>query len=116
MPLYPAAVYQPTNVIRCTNRSPTIYWPVEHDGNTWNKAAYNFVHTINRILKDGIDDLNEEWANNKEGGKISYFNTYDFFEELYHNPTQYFNGSIPANVTGHCHQCPVPTDWHYCDM
>jgi len=41
---------------------------------------------------------------------------YGFFEEMYYNPTRYFNGSIPANVTGHCHQCPVPSNYSYCGI
>ncbi|KAF8310069.1 hypothetical protein DL93DRAFT_2169916 [Clavulina sp. PMI_390] len=89
---------------------PIIYWPWVHDGNVWNQGAYNAPRTINRLVQDGITSLQQKWSDSK----IEYFNTYDFFFELYDNPTKYFNGSIPANVTGHCHQCPNATDWHYC--
>lgn len=30
-----------------------------------------------------------------------YFNTYALFEEYYNNPDKYYNGSLPANVTGY---------------
>ncbi|KAJ3739308.1 hypothetical protein DFH05DRAFT_1407487 [Lentinula detonsa] len=93
--------------------APTIYYPEVHDGNAWNKGMYNLVHSLNRMLSDGIDVLNVEWAGD---GRIEWFNTYDFFETMYNNPTQYFNGSIPANVTGHCHQCPDPDDYTQCGI
>ncbi|KAJ3714620.1 hypothetical protein DFJ43DRAFT_1007670 [Lentinula guzmanii] len=93
--------------------APTIYYPEVHDGNAWNKGMYNLVHSLNRMLSDGIDVLNVEWAGD---GRIEWFNTYDFFKTMYNNPTQYFNGSIPANVTGHCHQCPDPDDYTQCGI
>lgn len=69
---------------------------------------------MNALLKAGISELRGNIA--PKGGKIEFFDTYRFFEELYLHPQQYFNGSIPANVTGHCHQCSNATDWHYCGM
>ncbi|KAJ7583601.1 GDSL lipase/esterase [Mycena floridula] len=95
--------------------SPTIYWPLEHDGNAWNKRAFNFVQSLNRLLKDGVAVLNQEWSSGNRG-IVSYFDTYAFFEEMYHNPVQYFNGSIPPNVTSHCHRCDTPTDFHFCGI
>ena len=76
----------------------------------------NIVNSLNKLLQDGVDGLNREWEGSKEGGKVEYFNTYGFFEEMYNNPSQFFNGSIPANVTGHCHQCPDPDDYRQCGM
>lgn len=32
---------------------------------------------------------------------FKYFDTYSLFEEIYSHPEDYFNGSIPANVTGY---------------
>jgi phospholipase/lecithinase/hemolysin len=101
------------------NSSPTIYWPTEHDGETWNKRAFNFVRSLNKHLKDRIEIINEQWSTFSQSSKknpahISYFDTYAFFEELYNNPSKYYNGSIPANVISHCHQCSVPTDYHFC--
>lgn len=72
------------------------------------------VNSMNALLRAGISELRGNIA--KKGGKIEYFDTYRFFEELYLHPQQYFNGSIQANVTGHCHQCSDATDWHYCGM
>ncbi|GAV99626.1 carbohydrate esterase family 16 protein [Lentinula edodes] len=93
--------------------APTIYYPEVHDGDAWNKGMYNLVHSLNRMLSDGINVLNAEWAGD---GRVEWFNTYEFFEKMYNNPTQYFNGSIPANVTGHCHQCPDPDDYTKCGI
>ncbi|KAJ4477441.1 hypothetical protein J3R30DRAFT_3703834 [Lentinula aciculospora] len=93
--------------------APTIYYPEVHDGNAWNKGIYNLVHSLNRMLEDGINALNAEWAGD---GRVEWFNTYNLFETMYNNPAQYFNGSIPANVTGHCHQCPDPDDYTQCGI
>lgn len=83
---------------------PTFYWPKEHDGEAWNKGMYNIVHSVNRILSDGVKVLNAEWQGD---GEVEWFDTYALFEEFYYNPTPYFNGSIPADTTEPCHQCPV---------
>ncbi|KAH7107232.1 hypothetical protein BKA62DRAFT_682779 [Auriculariales sp. MPI-PUGE-AT-0066] len=93
----------------------TIYWPdmQGRNGSAWHKAAYNYPNTVNRFLKDGVERLNREFHGS---GRVEYFNTYSLFEEFYNHPTKYYNGSIPANVTGHCHQCPNPFDWHFCDI
>ncbi|KAF5390804.1 hypothetical protein D9757_004423 [Collybiopsis confluens] len=93
--------------------APTIYWPHVHDGNAWNNGMYNLVHSLNRMLIDGVKVLNAEWGGD---GKVEWFDTYGFFEEMFNHPTQFFNGSIPANVTGHCHQCPDPDDFTQCGI
>ncbi len=92
---------------------PTIYYPSPHNGTAWHRSMYNLVHSLNRMLGDGVRALNEEWRGD---GSVEWFDTYGFFEEMYDNPTQHFNGSIPANVTGHCHQCPDADDWRQCGM
>ncbi|KAK1219443.1 hypothetical protein PQX77_017815 [Marasmius sp. AFHP31] len=91
----------------------TIYWPDPHNGTVWHKGVYNLVHSLNRMLNDGVQNLNREW---KGDGKVEWFDTYRFFEDVYNNSERYFNGSIAANVTGHCHQCLDPHDWRLCDM
>ncbi|KAL0576781.1 hypothetical protein V5O48_005189 [Marasmius crinis-equi] len=91
----------------------TIYWPDPHNGTVWHKGAYNLVRSLNRMLNDGVQNLNREW---KGDGKVELFDTYRFFEDMYNDPGRYFNGSLPANVTGHCHQCPDPHDWRQCDI
>lgn len=96
--------------------NPTIYYPDPHSGPAWHKRAYNFVRTMNQFLLDGTASLTDTWSNSNQGGKVEYFDTYHFFEDMYNNPARYFNGSIPPNVTGHCHQCPNATDYHYCGM
>lgn len=93
--------------------SGTIYWPDTHDGASWNRQVFQMVNAINSFLKAGVKMMQAEFGHS---GTIEYFDTYKFFEELYLHPTKYYNGSIPANVTGHCHQCPNASDWHYCDM
>ncbi|KAF5361189.1 hypothetical protein D9758_009023 [Tetrapyrgos nigripes] len=95
---------------------PVIYWPEEHDGPAWNKRMFNFVTTLNTLLKSGINNLNAEWKCSGTGGFVEYFDTYGFFEELYYNPNAYYNGSIPANVTSWCHKCPNPLDYHFCGI
>lgn len=72
------------------------------------------ANSLNSLLKYGIKDAQRDMS--RKGGKIEFFDTYKFFEELYLNPQRYFNGSAPVNVTGHCHQCPNATDWRYCGV
>ncbi|KAI0743996.1 hypothetical protein C8Q80DRAFT_1184464 [Daedaleopsis nitida] len=91
----------------------TIYYPAPHNGTAWHRSMYNLVRSLNRMLLDGANVLNAQWRGD---GRVSWFDTYDFFQEMYDHPTRYFNGSIPANVTGHCHQCPDPDDWRQCDI
>lgn len=75
---------------------------------------FQTVNAVNSFLKAGVNMLQPELA--KGGGTIEYFDTYKFFKELYLHPAKYFNGSIPAKVTGHCHQRPNASDYHYCNM
>ncbi|KAJ7030105.1 GDSL lipase/esterase [Mycena alexandri] len=94
--------------------APTIYYPSPpHDGVVWNKRIFNFVHTMNTLLKNGVDALSQEWQGS---ATVDMFNTYGLFEDMYNDPTKWFNGSIPANVTGHCHQCPDANDFRQCGI
>jgi hypothetical protein len=93
--------------------APTIYHPEPHDGNGWYKRMFNIVNSLNALIKNGLDDLNQEW---RGSATVDFFNTYDFFADMYAEPNKWFNGSIPANVTGHCHQCPDPNDFRQCGV
>ncbi|KZV97992.1 hypothetical protein EXIGLDRAFT_810005, partial [Exidia glandulosa HHB12029] len=92
---------------------PTIYHPAPHNGTVWHKRMNDLVHTMNRLLSDGVKSINSEWRGN---GRVEIFDTYRLFQEMFHHPMRYFNGSIPANVTGHCHQCPDPDDYRQCGL
>jgi len=92
---------------------PTIYFPAPHDGVAWNKRMFNFVHSLNALIRGGVAALTQEWRGT---ATIDVFDTYSLFEDMYNNPTPWFNGSIPANVTGHCHQCPDPNDFTQCGI
>ncbi|KAF8208143.1 GDSL-like Lipase/Acylhydrolase-domain-containing protein [Mycena galopus ATCC 62051] len=91
---------------------PTIYYPAPHDGVAWNKRIYNFVQSMNALIRAGVAALSREWPS----ATLDVFDTYGFFEEMYNHPAQFFNGSIPANVTGHCHQCPDPNNFTFCGI
>ncbi|KAJ7057946.1 hypothetical protein C8F01DRAFT_1148938 [Mycena amicta] len=82
-----------------TSSDPTIYFlrPAQRDA------------SMNALLRGGVLALRTEWAHS--GATVQMFDTYGFFTEMYDNPTRFFNGSAPANVTGHCHQCPDPNDF-----
>lgn len=69
------------------------------------------VNSLNALLKHGIKDVQKEIA--PKGGRIEFFDSYKFMEELYINPAKYFNGTAPPDVTGHCRQCPNAT-WSLC--
>ncbi|KAJ6562881.1 GDSL lipase/esterase [Mycena vulgaris] len=92
---------------------PTIYFPAPHDGVAWNKRMLNFVHTVNALIRSGVAALNQEW---RGSATVDIFDTYSLFEDMYNEPTKWFNGSIPANSTGHCHQCPDPDDFRQCGV
>ncbi|KAJ7156144.1 GDSL-like Lipase/Acylhydrolase-domain-containing protein [Mycena filopes] len=96
------------------NSAPTIYYPTPaHDGAAWNKRAFNFVHTMNTLLRSGVEALSREW---EDSATVEMFDTYGLFQDMYNEPARWFNGSIPANVTGHCHQCPDPNDFRQCGV
>jgi len=92
--------------------APTIYYPQLHDGVAWNKRMYNIVNSVNALIQARIPTLKNEL----KGSSIEYFDTYHFFEDMYDNPSKFFNGTLPPNVTGHCHQCPNATDYHFCGI
>ncbi|KAM5546282.1 hypothetical protein V8D89_000408 [Ganoderma adspersum] len=98
--------------------APVIYYPSPpHNGTAWHREMTNLVHSLNRIVRDGVRALDAEWRAAGEGeGSVQWFDTYGLFEEMYDNPARFFNGTIPANVTGHCHQCPDPDDWRQCGI
>jgi phospholipase/lecithinase/hemolysin len=105
----------PLQITRLYSNSsdPTIYFPAPHDGVAWNKRIFNFVHTMNALIRGGVAALSAEWRGT---ATVDVFDTYGFFEDMYNEPAKWFNGSIPANVTGHCHQCPDPNDFRQCGM
>ncbi|PYH41065.1 SGNH/GDSL hydrolase family protein [Aspergillus saccharolyticus JOP 1030-1] len=47
--------------------------------------------------------LNQRWP----GVEVAVFDVYSLIQEIYHNPTQYLNGSAPANVTGYEYHCNI---------
>lgn len=81
--------------------APSLYWPYVHDGNGWHKRIYNIVNSLNALVKNGVAELNREWKNEGKGGTVQFFDTYKLFEDMYNEPTRWFNGSIPPNVVGH---------------
>ncbi|KAF7308819.1 hypothetical protein MKEN_01081600 [Mycena kentingensis (nom. inval.)] len=107
IPLELTRLYAPTS-------DPTIYFPAPHNGTQWNKRMFNFVHTMNAMLRGGVLALREEWKGT--GATVQTFDTYRFFMKMYENPDHFFNGTAPANATGHCHQCPDPDDFQKCGM
>jgi phospholipase/lecithinase/hemolysin len=76
---------------------------------------FQYANALNALLQAGIQDTQRDLSGQNDA-RIEFFDTYKFFEEIYLNPDEYFNGTAPANVTGHCHQCPNATDWHYCGV
>jgi len=105
IPLHLTALY-------AANDSGTIYYPETHDGRAWNLNMYHMENALNGFLDAGVGTLGAQLPD----ASVSFFNTYKFFEQLYLYPEQYYNGSIPASVTGHCHQCPNASDWRECGM
>ncbi|KAL0953064.1 hypothetical protein HGRIS_007264 [Hohenbuehelia grisea] len=91
----------------------TIYWPETHDGALWHRNAYEYVRSVNGMLRDGVARLNREFAGD---GKVVLFDTYGLFGEMYGHPWRYLNGTIAPNATGHCHQCPDANDWRQCGV
>ncbi|KAK6977039.1 GDSL lipase/esterase [Favolaschia claudopus] len=111
IPLQITRLYSPSS-------DPTIYYPAPHNGTAWNKRMFNFVHTMNALIHGGVAALQAEWHRGlgAYSATIEVFDTYRFFLDMYNEPGQWFNGSIPANVTGHCHQCPDPNDYRQCGI
>ncbi|KAF7326021.1 hypothetical protein MKEN_00453000 [Mycena kentingensis (nom. inval.)] len=107
VPLQLTRLYAPTD-------APTIYFPAPHNGTQWNKRIFNFVQTMNALLRGGVAALRDEWKGTD--ATVQMFDMYAFFTEMYENPERFFNGSAPANVTGHCHQCPDPNDFRQCGI
>lgn len=105
IPLHLTRLYAPID-------EGTIYWPQTHDGKAWNLNIYHMANALNSMLRSGIGGLTHQYRQ----ANVQFFNTYSFFEQLYLHPQKYFNGSMPVNVTGHCHQCPNASDYHYCGM
>ncbi|KAJ7085374.1 hypothetical protein B0H15DRAFT_988213, partial [Mycena belliarum] len=93
--------------------APTIYFPDPHDSTAWNKRMFNFVHSLNVLIRGGVEALSREWAGS---ATLEVFNTHKLFEDMYNEPAKWFNGSIPANSTSHCHQCPDPEDYRQCGI
>ena len=53
-------------------------------------------------------------ANRYPGAKFALFDTWQLISDIYNNPTDYLNGSAPANATGYEYHCNVNgTDCYY---
>ncbi|KAF7345017.1 hypothetical protein MVEN_01664500 [Mycena venus] len=89
----------PLQITRLYSNSsdPTIYFPAPHDGVAWNKRMFNFVHSMNALIRGGVAALSEEWRGT---ATIDVFDTYGLFEDMYNHPSQWFNGSIPRERDG----------------
>jgi phospholipase/lecithinase/hemolysin len=59
---------------------PTIYFPSPHDGVAWNKRMFNFVHSLNAVIRSGVAALSQEWRGT---ATVEIFNTYQLFEDMY---------------------------------
>ncbi|KAL9620404.1 MAG: hypothetical protein Q9160_005104 [Pyrenula sp. 1 TL-2023] len=107
IPLHLTRLYSPLS-------TPTIYYPTPHDGPTWSRSIFHLSTALNTLLQAGAATLASSLASNPNPPSITFFDTYALFERIYLSPSTYLNGTLPANVTGHCHQCPDANDWRRC--
>jgi len=75
---------------------PSIYSPTPHDGPTWHRRMFNFVQTMNTMLRSGVEALRAEWGHS---ATVHMFDTYEFFEEMYNHPGQSLR-SGPGSTRG----------------
>jgi phospholipase/lecithinase/hemolysin len=59
---------------------PTIYFPSPHDGVAWNKRMFNFVHSLNAVIRSGVAALSQEWRGT---ATVDVFDTYHLFQQMF---------------------------------
>lgn len=77
------------------------YWTLERNSTAWNIAMAEVTKAGNAISYLMLQQL----ATTLPGAHIGYFNSSALFLDMYHNPSQYLNGTAPLNVTGAVKSC-----------
>ncbi|OJD18057.1 hypothetical protein AJ78_01887 [Emergomyces pasteurianus Ep9510] len=60
------------------------------------------VIAVNEIIKLKLEG---SMKHRYKGAGVALFDTYSLLEDMYHHPSQYFNGTEPPNVQGWVNQC-----------
>ncbi|PYI07368.1 SGNH hydrolase [Aspergillus sclerotiicarbonarius CBS 121057] len=83
------------------------YWPDK--GGNLTEISYRMweqVATVNDVYGYRTP---VEWLVRRRypGAEVAVMDMYGLISDIYYNPSQYLNGSAPANVTGYDHHCNV---------
>ncbi|KAF4153949.1 hypothetical protein CNMCM6936_001785 [Aspergillus lentulus] len=83
------------------------YWPDKPDNLTLTSyRMWEQVATANDVFKYQTP-YEVLVARRYPGAQFAVMDMYGLLSEVYYNPTKYFNGSAPANVTGFNNHCPL---------
>jgi phospholipase/lecithinase/hemolysin len=83
------------------------YWNPKPDNHTAiAEKMHEYVASTNTIFKYQTP-YEALIAHRYPGANLAVFNVWQLLSDVYDNPTAYFNGTEPANVTGYEHHCTV---------
>ncbi|KAF8839794.1 carbohydrate esterase family 16 protein [Paxillus ammoniavirescens] len=80
---------------------PSKYWTAQRNTTEWNVYMKELVRGGNEITYLMLKAL----ASTLPGAHIASFDSYGLFTDIYNNPQNYLNGTVPLNVTGCVNSC-----------
>lgn len=82
------------------------------------QEGYNNITEIHYRMQEQVRLVNEVYDYRTQvyaqltkrwpGMHLALFDVHDLLTDIYYNPTQYLNGTAPANVTGYNNHCNIP--------
>ncbi|KZT69466.1 carbohydrate esterase family 16 protein [Daedalea quercina L-15889] len=80
---------------------PNRYWTEERNTTEWHVMMTETTNTGNALSLAWLTAL----APTLEGAHLGYFDSYGLVADIYANPQNYLNGTVPLNVTGCINSC-----------
>ncbi|MCJ1407074.1 hypothetical protein MMC19_001144 [Ptychographa xylographoides] len=86
---------------------PNHYWPDKPANHTAiSEQMAEYATTVDAVYKYRIP-YEVQLANRYPGANFAMFDVYSLIMDIFNNPTEYLNGSAPANVTGFQYHCDL---------
>ncbi|KAH8823572.1 GDSL lipase/acylhydrolase [Flagelloscypha sp. PMI_526] len=83
------------------NSYPTKFWQYPKNSTSWAVTMEELVRSGNKLTNLMLNDL----VATLPGAHVALFDSYTLYQDMYQNPANYLNGTLPLNVTGAINSC-----------
>ncbi|KAE9400601.1 hypothetical protein BT96DRAFT_881197 [Gymnopus androsaceus JB14] len=88
-------------VLYSADSYPNKFWDFDRNTTEWSVFMTELVLSGNELTLLKLEALVPEIP----GAHVAHFDSHTLFEDMYHNPADFLNGTVPLNVTGCVDQC-----------